>query len=541
MTVSYVGTSAAVDSGGTPVTSINVDRTALTLNVGDYCLIWGWVNTTVDWDIPDGADGNPWTKLWKFDRFQVWGKFLGSGFGTTATGVNFSGGKVVFRMEQAFYRGAAGLSWVGAVTGTGRNSFQAPAAFPTGSSGKVARLWAMSQPPGDTLAVSFVPTPGYNFRTYDGSSPPPALLFMLADTPYSGSGNVGVAAATVNPTVGDRRFTLANALTVIFNANQRPNIPALVSPPDLISLDPSLVQRFTWTYSDPDGDPQDAFDYRYRDLSTGGWTTISRHSTAGTHTDIPAGTFTDGHDYAWQVRTYDTHGAVSDWPAERLFTASATPDIPTIDYPTSGGTVTRVDRVDWTFTSQQDWEVRRVADDIDGNPDTGTIYEDFTSTDSTDATDTRTFPLTFTVNGRYEHIQVRCKLSGLWSDWADVRIFVSYVEPPVADLQVLEGDDGASIALVYATPAADPGITDQPDATSVQLDYSTDRGATFTTYRTGLPISGTDLYGGKDALSAGGPCSGLDYVFRVRAFADNGTASTTEWISRARLTVDEVV
>lgn len=241
--------------------------------------------------------------------------------------------------------------------------------------------------------------------------------------------------------------------------NVAPNAPTLSSPVGGQVVDLAITQRASWVFSDPDaGDSQSAFDLQYRVVGAGSWTTVSS-TTPNNYYDFAPSIFTAGN-YEWQVRTYDALGVVGPYSASSFFTAANAPALPTITTPTSGATVSAAVSFTWSAPSQTDFQVRKVAD-LAGSPDTGTIYYD--SGDMVDAV-ARVLTLAFSVNGRYEHLQVRVKYAGLWSSWASVRVLASYTPPLTPTLVATPSDATGSIVIaitnspVNLLPAADASL-----------------------------------------------------------------------------------
>lgn len=231
------------------------------------------------------------------------------------------------------------------------------------------------------------------------------------------------------PTSSDSSAIDDFALTAL---NRAPNAPALNGPVGGVSIDSSVTQRFSWTFSDPDpGDSQSKANLYYRVVGASSWTTVAIVGPS-TFYDMPAATLTAGDDYEWQVETYDAVGNLGARSASSFFSAASPPTGPTWTSPTNNATVNQTQVFDWSVTAQDSYQVRRVADSA-GTPDTGTVY--FDTGEVVDAA-ARTIALTFGTNGRTEHVQIRVKVSGLWSDWTDSIHPVSYTPPAVPLLTV---------------------------------------------------------------------------------------------------------
>lgn len=300
--------------------------------------------------------------------------------------------------------------------------------------------------------------------------------------------------------------------------NQAPNAPTLTGPASGATIDRTITQRFTWTFSDPDtGDSQSAFDVRYRAVGASTWITVSG-TTTNQYLDFASGTFAAGS-YEWQVRTYDSQGAPSSWSASSFFTAATPPAAVTITAPTSGGTISAgTFDVTWSAPSQTDYQVR-VVKDTAGSADTSTIYSD--TNDVVDATSrVRTMP--FPNNGIYVHVQVRIKAGGLWSSWTDVRVLVSYTPPATPTLAITTAQLNGRDAGFLITPTHPTPSGGQPAVVSIDIyRRKVADGGSGQRYATGLaPSSPWADY----RVAAATP-----YAWLVRAFAANGTYTDSAW------------
>jgi hypothetical protein len=324
-----------------------------------------------------------------------------------------------------------------------------------------------------------------------------------------GSSYVGGVTSTTQ-TAGVRAGAGQVIVTVL---DQQPNAPSLISPAGAVVLDRGIIQRFSWTFSDPDaGDTQSQFDLQYRVVGAGSWTPVTG-TTPNTFYDMPAGTLAAG-DYEWQCRTYDALGFVGPYSASSFFTAATQPSAPTITAPTSGGTVGTVTATfSWSNATETDYQVRKVAD-LAGSPDTSTIYYD--SGDVVDSV-TRSVSLSFPVNNRYEHLQVRIKNSGLWSVWSSIRVLVSYTAPATPTLAVTTQAAPGTVTLTVTNPTPTGG---QP--TVAYWDIYRRIGATGTAIRIAKTITAPWI----DYTVA----NNVDYRYFVRAVgAVTGTTADSAW------------
>ena len=312
---------------------------------------------------------------------------------------------------------------------------------------------------------------------------------------------------TYNPTLTAVTDSGAVVVALVF-VNVAPNAPTLTIPANSAIIDRGITQPFGWVISDPNaGDSQSKFDLQYKPTG-GSWTTVTQ-TTPNAFWDAPPATFTAGS-YEWQVRTYDALGLVGPWSASSFFTAGTSPGVPSITTPTSGSTVSSSATVTWSVPAQTDYEIRKVAD-IAGAADTTTIYYD--TGDVVDST-TRSVTLTFPTNTRWEHVQVRVKTAGLWSAWADDRVYVSWT-PPMAPTIVATTDPTTAtirVAITNPTPTGGAPATSYNDVyVSSPLD---------TEYRAAslVPPNSTWVWWT--------PGAGRAYTIRAVAVGTNGTTAS---------------
>jgi hypothetical protein len=331
-------------------------------------------------------------------------------------------------------------------------------------------------------------------------------------------------AELLTPTIGTNTYDWPVSLSsnasydwslfgLILEGNSAPNAPIPTAPADGATIDLGITQRFQVEASDPDpGDSTSKTYWRYRAIGAASWTEVTK-SSPNTYYDFPADTFAAG-DYEWQAATEDAQGLKGPYCSSAFFTAAVPTGVPTITDPTSGGTVDSDPyTVAWSTAGGQDaYQLRRVADNA-GAANELTVYHDTGEVVSTTA---RSRSVPFETNNRYEHIQVRVKLAGLWSAWASIRVLVSYT-PPMAPTFAVDLDSTSGSMLIDIT---NPEPTGGEPSVSYN-DVSVDDGAGFERRATFLATNSLWRYWT--------PISGRDYSgsITVTAVATNGTSTST--------------
>lgn len=111
----------------------------------------------------------------------------------------------------------------------------------------------------------------------------------------------------------------------IIGANQP---PLLTSPGRGVAVRVDEDQTFLWRFRDPiSTSTQGNADIQYRVAGTSTWTLLAGSAHTASSWFFPLGTFTEGYQYEWQVRTYRALGtdAQSDWSDSSYFNAILAP------------------------------------------------------------------------------------------------------------------------------------------------------------------------------------------------------------------------
>lgn len=300
-----------------------------------------------------------------------------------------------------------------------------------------------------------------------------------------------------------------------FVTNAAPNAPSLLRPIDSQTIDLTQQQVFDWDFNDPDtGDTQSKYQRRYRAAGTTTWTEETAVSSSTTQlTD--AANFWSAGDWEWQLRTADAAGVWGPYSASEFFTAATPPAAPTITDPADGGTISSESEVmHWTADEQESYQVRKVADDGAGNPDTSQVYYDSGEIQSTTA---RQRSIDYPVNNRDEHLQLRVKdADGLWSTWSSVMVSVAYEPPATPEITVTAvPEDGLiSIDITNPTPVSPQPSVDDNDVFRRQAGQNDTQ---WKHIATKVAVNGT--FNDKTAAA------GITYEYYVRANGDNNVSS----------------
>ena len=251
------------------------------------------------------------------------------------------------------------------------------------------------------------------------------------------------------------------------------------------------------------------------------WTTSGQVITPSSFHDFPAGTFDDGGQYEWQVRTWDAQGEVGPWSASNFFDAATPPPgRPTIISPVNGSTIGLAEVVlEWSYPSQDayQWQV------LDG----ATVIEDSGQVASTT---TRAGIIDDLPNNVTRTLRVRVEDGGLWSQWASVTVTVAYSPPPTPTVQVDETSAPAAYMVRGLVPT--PGVG-EPNVTHLDI-YRREGTDTGDGIRRAKDLAPSRVF--TDYFVA----SGVDYFYRVKAYGENGTIAWSGWSGEPIVIIEDI-
>jgi hypothetical protein len=416
---------------------------------------------------------------------------------------------------------AASVSWYAysgaktATVATGTLSTTAPSApsvtaRQAGVALRVFNCYTPSSPPIGLNSSAPIGTALRSATTY-----PHLRQIVGVDETISGAGVSGTRSTT---TVS----WPAAPTTVMLEGNHAPDTASITSPAAGAVFGDGEDVPLAWIFNDIDGDTQGSADVRYSTDGGSTWTTVTGATGSGqayTLSGLAPGS------YQAQVKVYDSSSTpAANWSSSRHFTISEPLDPPTIVTPTDGATVDATATVAATADAVTAWQVRRVAD-IAGAPDVSTVYYDSGLNPSTSDLDVQ---VSFPVDGRDEHIQVRYTSAGAYSSWADALVTVAWTPPATPDLTITASGSSAAIEVDITTALA--GI--DSDAVSVDLLASPDDGATVEWADRGIDPNSTSIFYT--------PASGRNYSFKAIAYAADGAPAETDWIGSASFTFSDL-
>jgi len=375
-----------------------------------------------------------------------------------------------------------------------------------------------SQPTGEpTVASNFTGSVGFN----RGDRKTQELPVSWGENLRDGTAR-GLALYTTNGAA--YLVFLGNATLRITHEsiNNPPLSPTINSPSSGTTWRTDENLPFNWNFRDPDsGDSQGRYELQVRRGTT---VVVNRAvNTSATNWDMPADTLISGsHD--WRVRTRDVGGLFGPWssyvPFSMIDPVTDAPEMPALNVTANQVINTNEFLLEWTVSTQKAAEFRRVADN-NGSPNTGTVYAS-----ASFGAAPRSHLITFSVNNRYEHLQMRVQdpETDFWSAWRSVRIEVSFTPPKAPVItDIIPVSQLAGIEVSWSIPPASAG---EPETVGVDIRRRRvvkDQGSGLVVIRN-FPADEVTYM---DPT----PASITNYEYAVIARADNGTTAWSEWTS----------
>lgn len=313
----------------------------------------------------------------------------------------------------------------------------------------------------------------------------------------------------------------------------KPLAPTLLGPSSGSALNTAISNTFSWRHNSADTTAQTAYELRHQ-YSTDGGTSWSAYTTLVGSTDqfraLPAGTFTPGRLYKWNVRTKGQHADFSDWSTDFTFVATTAPSAAWVS-PTNGGIVaTATVTAQWTYAdaeSEPQSRYRLTLVDENGN----TIE----TIDTASAATSQAMSTILGNNRTYTlHVQV-WDSNDMASDVASATFQTSFLTPaPATFVDAVWDHDTGSVAVSWVNP--DPvdigygegeygqggygGSSGYLSTTHNSVLRSEDGGVTWETIATDLPTNST--------VVDYGPKLDTDILYRVVSFSSVGTVAMAD-------------
>lgn len=137
------------------------------------------------------------------------------------------------------------------------------------------------------------------------------------ERPSGGGGGSYVIGTATNITKTAGVQTTAGQV-IITLANTAPTVSNLYSS----SINPLGDSKLTWTYSDPESNPQTSYQIGWRKQGSGENHNFYTYDSSNAYHTIPAGTLEEGVTYDWSVRVKDSVGAWSDYATSQFTSIS---------------------------------------------------------------------------------------------------------------------------------------------------------------------------------------------------------------------------
>lgn len=292
--------------------------------------------------------------------------------------------------------------------------------------------------------------------------------------------------------------------SIIIEGEWEPNAPTLISPVGGVKQNRTQPIPLVWQHNGLF--PQSGFELRYRKKGTSSWTTVSQTTQTTSYT-IPGHTL-DIAEYEWQVRTqmtYEGNTVVGPWSAIEVFYAAGITNQPVITFPTPGTVMpTQNLTVEWAHVpGQTHYEIQLLEN--------GQVVRSVIQNSSNNQV---------TLSGWLENnksyiVRVRIVTNiGIWSDWTEVNISVSFTPPARPIIHFVEEKELSAIKLYIENPS--PTGT-QPDVVSQDL-YRRKRGGQWVKIAAELEPNAQFI----DYT----PASNVIYEYRAIARGDNDVSTT---------------
>jgi hypothetical protein len=303
---------------------------------------------------------------------------------------------------------------------------------------------------------------GFDLNTYQADK---AEIQVQAAVGAGGSTNHAIRVQHGNLTESEVIVAVANkssggtqsTIYVIDRLNVAPSAPTLE---DIVNYDATSSNQFDWTFNDLNvGDTQTAYEFQIDNADTlASIVATGKVLSTSPLRNVTGGTLTNGTNYRWRVRTWDTSDAVGAWSGYDFFTTAAggTTTILTPASDNPAGVITDDYLVSWSVagSTQAQYKVRvvRTSNEVQLS-DTGWVVSTNTS---------------HTISGLLSDVEYRIEVTTrnaalVQTNTATRLITANYNEPEIPLAAVTPVHDGGHISVNVTNPTP---TGDKPEATS---------------------------------------------------------------------------
>ena len=283
--------------------------------------------------------------------------------------------------------------------------------------------------------------------------------------------------------------------------NDPPQTPTLLSPIGGVKKDRTQSIQFNWQHNDAGN--QSKYEFRWREQGGTTWNNINQ-TTTNEYLIVTQNTFPFAK-IEWQVKTYDQEGLASPWSGTGIFNAAEQTNAPEIIAPNQDEVIPTTETVlEWSSTDQDEFE-------IEVSNESGLVW----STSKQSQNKAITIGFGFTNNTQYV-IRVRVRATGgIWSDWAEVIITTSFLQPPLPFIETETDNKRGSIRLnIFKPTPVDP----EPTVTKNELFRRI--GTDWIKLANNIPRN----FYYEDYT----PANSVEYEYKVIATGDNNTTIESE-------------
>lgn len=277
-----------------------------------------------------------------------------------------------------------------------------------------------------------------------------------------------VLIAVANKTAGGAQSTIY----LVDRLNVAPNAPTLV---DKLNYDATASNLFSWLFQDPNvGDSQTAYEFQIDNADTAASVVATGKITSTSpNRTVTGSTLSNGINYRWRVRTWDTSDEVGAWSAYDFFSTSAGGSVNITQPPSDNpaGVINDTYTVAWTTsnTTQQDYKVRvvRTSNEVQLS-DTGWVASGATS-----------HQISGLLSDVEYRIEVTVRNAALISTNTATRMITADYNEPEVPLVAISADGSTGRILIDIVNPAPQG--DRPEVTLNQVQRRLVGTSTWTT------------------------------------------------------------